>query len=76
MYSSETWTLAEKLNRRLIVFEMSCLRRIARVARLDRVRNEEIRNSLKVRRVIIEKAELRRIRYFGHVARMHQTILL
>jgi len=61
-------------DRGLRVFEMSCLRRIAEVARLDRVKNEDIRNSLKIRRDI-EKVELRRIYYFGHVARMDQNRL-
>jgi hypothetical protein len=76
MYNAETWTLTEELNRKLRVFEMSCLRRIAGVTRLDRVRNEDIRNNLKIRRDIVEKVELRRISYFGHVARMDQNLLL
>jgi len=67
MYNAETWALTEELNRRLKVFEMSCLRRIAGVARLDCVRNED------TRRNIIKKLELRRICYFCYVAWMDQN---
>jgi len=73
IYNVETWMLTELLIRRLRVFEMSWLpiKRIAGVARLDRVRNEDIRNNLKIKRDIIEKVELRRI----EVARMDQNRL-
>jgi len=55
LYNAETWTLTEELNKRLRVFEMSCLRRIAGVTRQDRVRNEVIRSNLKIQRDIVEK---------------------
>jgi len=54
LYSAETWTLTEELNKKLRVFEMSCLRHIARVKGQDRVRNEVIRSNLKIKRDIIE----------------------
>jgi len=62
--------LTEELNKRLRVFEMRCLRRIAGVTRQDCVKNEVIRRNLKIIRDIVEKVELRRLSYFGHVARM------
>jgi len=52
---------------------MSCLRRIAGVTRRDRVRNEVIRSNLKIKRDIVEKVELRRLSYVGHVARVNQN---
>jgi len=52
---------------------MSCLRRTAGVTRQDCVRNEVIQSNLKIRRDIIEKAELRRLGYFGDVARMNHN---
>jgi len=57
----------------LSVFEMSCLRHIAGVTRQDCVRNEVIRSNLKIKKDIVEKVELRRLSYFGHVARMNQN---
>jgi len=71
LYNAETLTLTEKLNKRLRVFEISCLRHIAGITRQDRVRNEVIRSNLKIRD-IVEKVELRRLIYFGHIARMNQ----
>jgi len=58
LYNAETWTLTEELNKRLRVFEMRCLRRIAGVTRQDRVGNEVIRSNLKIKRDIVEKVEL------------------
>jgi len=54
---------------------MSCLRRMAGVTRQDRVRNEVIWSNLKMKRDIGETVELRRLSYFGHVARMNQNRL-
>jgi len=50
-------------------------RRIIGVARLDHVRSKNIWNSLKIRRDIIEKVELRSMGYFGHVPKMDQNHL-
>jgi len=72
LYNAETWTLTEELIKRLSVLEMSCLRRIAGVTRQDRVRNEVIRSNLKKRKDIVQTVELKRLHYFGHVARMNQ----
>jgi len=73
LYNAETWTLTLELNKRLRAFEMSCLRRIAGVTRQDRARNEVIRSNLKIQGDVDEKVELRRLSYFGHVARMNQN---
>jgi len=76
LYNAETWTLTEELNKRLRVFKTNCLMCITGVTRQDRVRNEVIRSNLKIKRDIVEKVELRRLSYFGHVARMNQNRLL
>ena len=46
--------------------EMKCLRKLVRVSRMDRVRNEEVR-----RRACIEMDQ-RVLRWFGHVERMDE----
>ena len=46
LYNSETWTLKESDKSRLLVFEMTILRRILGVTRRDRWRNEDIRMTL------------------------------
>ena len=70
LYNSETWVVKEEDKRRLLTFEMSCLRRIEGVTRRDRIRNEEIRTRLKVQANIVTKVQHKRLRYFGHVIRM------
>jgi hypothetical protein len=70
LYNSETWTLNEAQKRRLKVFEMTCLRRIAGVTRRDRIRNKEIHSRLHIRQDIVDKIRTRRLRYFGHISRM------
>jgi len=75
LYNAETWTLTEELNKRLRIFKMSCLRRIAGVTRQDCIRNEVIRSNLKIRRDIVQNVQSRRLSYFGHVARMGQNLI-
>ena len=43
MYSSETWTLRKEDENRLLVFKMTCLRKILGISRLDKIRNTTIR---------------------------------
>jgi hypothetical protein len=43
LYGSETWAMTERMKQKVNVMEMSCLRSICGVTRMDRVRNEEIR---------------------------------
>ena len=42
-YASETWALTVSDEKKLLVFEMQCLRSIPGVSRFNRIRNEEIR---------------------------------
>ena len=42
-YASETWALTNTDEKKLLVFEMQCLRSILGNSRLNRIRNEEIR---------------------------------
>ena len=41
-YASETWALTVSDEKKLLVFEMQCLRSIPGVSRFNRIRNEEI----------------------------------
>jgi hypothetical protein len=70
LYNAETWTMKEELNRRLLVFEMSVLRRIAGVTRRDRLRNTDIRMALGVTRDVVNHVRAKRLSYYGHVVRM------
>jgi len=70
LYNSETWTLREMEKKRLLVFEMTVLRRIIGINRRDRWRNLDVRLHLGLDRNIVEEIQHRRLSYFGHVCRM------
>lgn len=56
--------------RRLLVAEMSWLRRIIGRSRTEKIINKITREELGVDETIIEKIKKRRLRCFGHVRRM------
>ena len=70
LYNSETWTLRETDKRRLLVFEMTVLRRILGITRRDRWRNQDVRSQLDLARDVVQEIQQRRLAYFGHVCRM------
>ena len=45
-YGCETWTVQRRHVSKLQAFEMMCLRRVQGLTRMDRVRNEEVREAL------------------------------
>ena len=68
IYGAETWALKKIHEKRLEVAEMRMLRWSLGVTRLDRIRNEVIRNKLKVMEVT-KKIQERRLQWYGHVMR-------
>ncbi|KAJ8709025.1 hypothetical protein PYW07_008851 [Mythimna separata] len=75
MYGSECWAVKKTDEKRLHVAEMRMLRWMCGVTRMDKVRNEYIRGSLKVAPVT-EKLKGNRLSWYGHVKRrdeMHVT---
>lgn len=69
LYGSETWVLTEKQHKKIQVQEMKYLRKVAGVTIMDKIRNEEIRERLKIESVrkYMEKAKLR---WWGHMKRL------
>ena len=76
MYGSETWGMKVTEIQKLNVFEMKCLRSMAGVSRLDRVRNEVVRARTGVRRELAARADVNVLRWFDHVERMDNERLL
>ena len=70
LYGAETWTNKNDDENRLNVFEMSCLRRILGVRTLDKIRNSHIKQSLNLKTSVTDKVSKKRLKYFGHAARM------
>ena len=70
LYGAETWTTKKDDENRLNVFEMSCLRRILGVSRLDKIRNSHIKQSLNLNTTVTDRVSTKRLKYFGHVSRL------
>ena len=75
-YGSESWGMKVTERWKMNVFEMKCLRSMAGVSRLDRVRNEEVRERTGVRRELAARVDMNVLRWFGHVERMDNERLL
>ncbi|KAL1448427.1 hypothetical protein WDU94_003661 [Cyamophila willieti] len=68
LYGAESWALKKVHEKKLEVAEMRMLRWSCGVTRLDRIRNEVIRNKLRVTEVT-KKIQERRLQWYGHVMR-------
>ena len=67
---AETCCLNARENRRLILMEMKCLRKMCGVTVMDRIRNDVIRGEVGVMRDLVGRVENCVLRWFGHVERM------
>uniref|UniRef100_A0A8C8DHP6 ribonuclease H n=1 Tax=Oryzias sinensis TaxID=183150 RepID=A0A8C8DHP6_9TELE len=76
LYGAETWSLKVAEKRKLNVVEMRCLRSMCGVTRMDRVRNEVIRERTGVMRELADRAEQKALGWFGHVERMGRERLV
>lgn len=74
MYGAETWAITKAQERKLEVAEMRMLRWMCGLTRRDRVRNERIRETVKVG-PLGKKVQESRLRWFGHVERRDECYL-
>ena len=75
-YGSECWGMKVSERKKLNVFEMRCLRSMAGVSRMDRVRNEVVRQRTGVEIELATRVDMNVLRWFGHVERMENECLL
>ena len=68
MYGAETWAVKKTQEKKLDVAEMRMLRWMCGVTRRDKIRNETIRGTVKVRE-ISDKIQESRLKWYGHVMR-------
>ena len=73
LYGSECWTLRKEDEQKILVAEMSWLRQILGVSRIQRIRNDVIRGKLGQRETLVKKIQTKRLTWFGHVTRMKAT---
>ena len=76
LYASESWTLKETDNKKLLTFEMKCYRRILKISWKDMIRNEDIRKTIAREETIIDTIKKRKLRLFGHICRMNDNRLI
>ena len=72
LYGAQAWGMRSAERRKVNVLEMKCLRSLVGVSRMDRVRNEEVRNRAGIERELARRADQRLLRWFGHVERMDE----
>jgi hypothetical protein len=75
LYGSECWSLKKTDERKIQTAEMSWLRRMIGISRLQRIRNEVIRKHLGQETSLVHRIQERRLKWFGHVSRMSQERL-
>jgi hypothetical protein len=75
LYGSECWATKMRGEMRLHVTEMRMLKWMCGVTRMDKIRNEYIRESLKVAPVT-EKMRNNRLAWFGHVMRRDKSHMI
>jgi hypothetical protein len=74
-YGHESWVMTEKTRSRVQAAEMRCLRSIAGVSRLDKIRSSAVRESLEVESLLLQ-IERSQMRWYGQVIRMPQERLV
>ena len=68
-YGSESWTLNEAQKSKIQAMEMRYLRKVKGVTRMDKIRNDIIREELGIES-IMQKLDEQKLRWFGHLSRM------
>ena len=71
VYGLETVAVTKKQVEQMEVAEMKMLRFAVGVTRKDKIRNEHIRSTVKVERLVMKMRE-GRLRWYGHVTRRDQ----
>jgi hypothetical protein len=77
MYGAEVWQMPTREINKILTTEMDVLRRSARKSRLERMKNEYIKEIMvvKAKPDIIDIIEKKRLQWFGHVERMQEERL-
>ena len=76
LYGCEAWTLNVTEKRRLEAMEMTGLRAIAKVRRLDRISNRRVRERCGKSKSTLRRVEDGMLRWFGHIVRMDDSRLV
>jgi len=77
MYVAEVWQIPTREINKILSTEMDVLMRSARKSRMERIRNEHIKEIMGVKEKadIIDIIERKRLQWYGHVKRMQDERL-
>jgi hypothetical protein len=77
MYGAEVWQIPTREINKIISTEMDVLRRSARKSRIERIKNEHIKEIMGVKEKldIIDIRERKRLQWYGHVKRTKEERL-
>ena len=72
VYGAEVWQIPTREINKILSTEMDVLRRSARISRMERIKNEHIKEimGVKMKPDIIDNIEKKRLQWCGHVKRM------
>ena len=74
MYGAEVWQITTREINKILSTEMDALRRSVRKSRMERIKNEHIKEIIGVKEKpdIIDIIERKRLQWYGHVKRMQE----
>lgn len=75
LYGCETWQINKSQEAKLNTIAMDFLRRSARISRMDKIRNDRIRDIMMIEKPFIEDIQQKQLGWFGHIKRMQETRL-
>ena len=77
MYGAEVWQIPTREINKILSAEMDVLRRSARKSRIERIKNENIKEIMGVKGKPdnIDIIERKRLQRYGHIKRMQEEIL-
>ncbi|CAH2003424.1 unnamed protein product [Acanthoscelides obtectus] len=72
IYGSEGWVLTNRLKSKIQAVDMKFFRKVTRITRRDKIRNDIVRAELGVES-ISHRVEVQQLRWFGHLNRMKES---
>ena len=77
MYDAEVWQIPTREINKILSTEMNVLRRSARKSRIQKIKNEHIKEIMGVKEKpdIVDIIERKRLQWYGHVKRMQEERL-
>ena len=65
-YIADAWGMRNAERRKVNALEMTCLRSLVGMSRMDRVRNKEVRRISGIEKELASRVDQRVLKWFGH----------